>query len=66
MNIAQLLLGLLLLVVSTAVAVILRRHLDHPDNPRSAPGTAMILLIVNLVQVLGLAVVVFAIFEPGN
>ena len=65
MNTGRLALGLSFFIVSTVVAVVLRRHLDHPDNPRSAPGTAMILLIVNLVQVLGLAVIAFAVFEPG-
>lgn len=64
-NTGRFVLGLSFFTVSTIAAIVLRRHLDHPDNPRSAPGTTMILLIVNLVQVMGLAVIAFALFEPG-
>jgi hypothetical protein len=55
--------GLTLLIASTVAAVIVYRHLDHPDNPGWSAGTAMILLILNLAQLLALAITLIAVFD---
>jgi hypothetical protein len=63
MNGVRLAAGLTLLTASTVVAVSVYRHLDHPDNPAWSPGTAMILLIINLTQLLALVITLVAVFD---
>jgi hypothetical protein len=63
MNGTGLAVGLTLLIASTVAAVIVYRHLDHPDHPGWSAGTAMILLILNLAQLLALAITLIAVFD---
>jgi hypothetical protein len=63
MNVGRVAVGLTLLIASTVAAVIVYRHLDRPDNPGLSAGTAMMLLIINLIQLLALAITLIAMFD---
>ena len=62
MNVAGLAAGVTLFTGSTIAAVMVYRHLDHPDHQGWSPGAAFILLIINLIQLLALALTLFAAF----
>lgn len=62
----RLALGLTLLIGSTIAVAVIRPHLDHPDNPRSAPATAMLLLLLNLVQLFAVGITAFALFAGSG
>lgn len=63
MNGGRFAVGLTVLIAATVAAVIVYRHLDHPDHPGWSPGTAMMLLVINLIQLLALAITLMAVFD---
>lgn len=65
-DVGPLAVGLVTTLLASVAAYEMARRLGEGHDARSSPGVAMILMILNLLQFIGVALVLVAVFGGGS